>query len=149
MQRTATIASAAPVPAPPRRLTRVRAAHTLRGAARVIGQCFLLWAIFDAADRLVRAWRLPLPANLIGLLLLLLLLGTGIVRPADLHEVNALVSRHLSLLFVPLAVGLMTWPDLLAARGFVLALVLLGAVAVGIATAGIVGQFLMQRASSP
>lgn len=149
MQRTATITSAPPVPAPPCCLTRTRVAHALHGAVRVIGQCFLLWAIFDAADHLVRAWHLPLPANLVGLLLLLLLLGTRIVRPVDLREVSALVSRHLSLLFVPLAVGLMAWPDLLAARGLVLALVLVAAAAIGIATAGIVGQFLARRASSP
>jgi len=116
-----------------------------RTTARFAGQCFLLWAVYDAATRLVEAWRLPLPANLVGLLLLLLLLGTGIVQPSMLREVTTLVTRHLPFLFVPLAVGLMAWPQLLAAHGLVLLLALLGSAAVGLVAAGAVAQLLDRR----
>lgn len=150
MQQAATIPSAEislPPHAPAGSHTCTQPAIILRHAMRFVGQCFLLWAIFDAAGRLVTAWRVPLPANLVGLLLLLLLLGTGIIQPDTLREATVLVTRHLSFLFVPLAVGVMAWPDLIATSGVVLALVLLGAVVVGIATAGVIGQLLIRRAS--
>jgi holin-like protein len=103
--------------------------------------------LFDAGDRLARASGLPLPANLVGLLLLVLLLGTGVVRPADLHESAALVARHLAFVFIPFVVGLMAWGALLAAGGALLALSLLGSAVLGIAVAGLAAQRLPRRAT--
>lgn len=132
---------------PSHRLRHLPIAPVFRTTARFVGQYVLLWAVYDAATHLVAAWRLPLPANLVGLLLFLLLLGTGVVQPAMLREVTTLVTRHLPFLFVPLAVGLMAWPQLLAAHGLVLLLALLGSAAVGVVAAGTVAQFLDRRVS--
>jgi len=110
--------------------------------ARLAGQGLL----YAAGGHLVQASRLPLPANLVGLLLLLLLLGTGVVRPADLRETAHLVARHLAFFFIPFVVGLMAWAALVANGGVVIGLSLVGSAVVGVVTASLVAQGLMRRA---
>lgn len=122
-----------------------RAGRALGAGARLVGQCAILWLVYVAADRLVRVARLPVPANLVGVLLLLLLLATGIVRPAHLAGVAGLVGRHLAFFFIPLVVGLMAWGDLLAASGAVLAGSILGGALASLAAAGLAAQRLGRR----
>lgn len=105
-------------------------------AIRLMAQCALLWLVFEASGLLVRATGLPLPQNLVGLLLLLLLLTTGVVQPDQLAEVSALVGKHLSFFFIPLVVGLMAWTELFAAYGLILAISIVGSAVLGIAIAG-------------
>jgi holin-like protein len=107
---------------------------------RLAFQSALLYGVFWLASMLVQVLRLPLPANLIGLLLLLGLLWTGVIKPSHLDLASGLVSRHLSFFFVPLAVGLMAWGDLLARSGVVMGVALLASAAVGIGVAGAFAQ---------
>ena len=103
-------------------------------------QSALLYGVFWLGSWLVEALRLPLPANLVGLCLLLGLLWAGLVKPSHLDVVSGLVSKHLSFFFVPFAVGLMAWGDLLVSHGLVLGVALLASAALGIGLAGLVAQ---------
>ena len=62
------------------------------------------------------------------------------MKPSHLDVVSPLVSRHLSFFFVPLAVGLMAWGDLLARSGLVLGVALVASAALGIGVAGLSAQ---------
>ena len=57
-------------------------------AVRVAGQCVLLWLLYEAGSLIAQASRLPLPGNLLGLLLLLALLETGIVRATEIGRAH-------------------------------------------------------------
>ena len=107
---------------------------------RIAFQCTLLWLVFMVGTSLVERLALPLPGNLVGLLLLIGLLAIGAVRPEELEDVTALVSRHLVLLFIPLAIGLMNWRELLERSGPLLATSLIVSAATGLAAAGAVAQ---------
>src|SRR5688572_5329990 len=109
---------------------------------RMAGQFSLLVGLFYSGDALVHATQVPLPGNLVGMLLLLGLLRLGLVRPQHVEDVATLILQHLNLFFVPLAVGLMAWSGLLGASGAGLAICLAGSAAVCLAAAGLVGQRL-------
>jgi holin-like protein len=115
---------------------------------RLALQSALLYGVFWLASLLVQLLRLPLPANLVGLLLLLGLLSTGVIKPSHLDVVSGLVSRHLSFFFVPLAVGLMAWGDLLARSGLVLGVALVASAALGIGIAGVFAQTARRLAAA-
>ena len=112
---------------------------------RLTSQGLLLTAVYLVGNWLARILNLPLPGNVVGVLLLLGLLSSGVIRPAQIDELCAFVLKHLTFFFVPLAVGLMTQGGLFAAAGSVLVVCLIGAAAVGIATAGLVAQALAHR----
>ena len=65
----------------------------------------VLVAAFAAGEAIARATQLPLPGNVVGMLLLLALLGARIVPRAPLEPAADLLLRHLPVLFVPAAVG--------------------------------------------
>lgn len=115
---------------------------------RLVGQFLLLAALFYAGAALVRATGMPLPGNLVGMLLLLALLRLGVVRLEHIEEAAGLLLRHLNLFFIPLAVGLMAWGGLLGASGLGLGVSLAGSAAVCLAVAGLVGQRLARPAGA-
>jgi holin-like protein len=94
----------------------------------------LLLLCQSAGEVMVRLLHLPLPGPVIGLLLLWLLLGLPAVRMPVASAAEPLLS-HLSLLFVPVGVGVVVHADLIAHYGVrMLAAVLLStwlALAVG------------------
>lgn len=98
-----------------------------------------LIAIDQVAIVLTPHLPLPLPSNLVGMLLLTLLLLTGLVRESWLGQAAVLFQRHLAFFFVPIAVGLMAYGSLLRRHGLMLLLVILLSTAAGIAAAGWIG----------
>lgn len=96
------------------------------------------WLGYSAASAL----HLPLPGNLIGMLLLLALLSTGAV-PARWFKPGApLLTRHLAFFFVPITVGLMRFGGLFARSGAAILVTLVVSAAVGIFASGFTSQAL-------
>jgi len=120
----------------------------LRLGLRLAGQFLLLVALSYAGTALVQATGVPLPGNLVGMLLLLVLLRLGMVRLEHVEEAAGLLLTHLNLFFIPLAVGLMAWGGLLGASGLGLGVSLAGSAAVCLAVAGLAGQRLARTAGA-
>ena len=111
--------------------------NALRGLALLL--------LFQAAgEGLVRAFTLPFPGPVIGLVLLL-----PALRWAPLREpVGAcaeLLLAHLSLLFVPVGVGIITHLALAAQFGWQLLLVIVLSTWAGLAVTALVLQMLLRR----
>lgn len=95
----------------------------------------------SAGELLARALSLPLPGPVLGLGLLWALLALPRLGPALAQAVGAAAEGllgHLSLLFVPLGVGVVAHLGLLREHGWALAGVLVASTAVGIATTALV-----------
>jgi len=60
--------------------------------------------------------HIPLPENVLGMLLLLLALGTGVVKLAWVEEAADFLLRHMMLFFAPLIVGVLPLWDVLEAN---------------------------------
>jgi hypothetical protein len=69
--------------------------------AHVAGQAVLLSVIYLTCSEIVGVLRIPVPSNLLALLLLLVLLTTGLLRPAHVEELASFLLSHLSFFFVP------------------------------------------------
>jgi putative effector of murein hydrolase LrgA (UPF0299 family) len=85
------------------------------GMQALIGMAWLL-ALQSAGELLSRALALPFPGPVVGMVLLLLALNVGAVREPVGQCADFLLS-HLSLLFVPVGVGVMTHLSLLGQYG--------------------------------
>ncbi|HEX8908727.1 MAG TPA: CidA/LrgA family protein [Anaeromyxobacteraceae bacterium] len=98
-----------------------------------VGALLPFWAAGEGAGR---ALRLPVPGPVLGLFLLLAALRLGLVKPGWLEEGASWLIRHMLLFFVPAAVGVVAFPELLGGEGLrVLAVIALSTVAVMVATA--------------
>jgi len=78
----------------------------VRGMAVILG--FLI-----AGEAVSRLLPLPIPGNVVGMVLLASALGLGVVKLAWIEAVADFLAGHLAFFFVPAGVGLMAHFDLL------------------------------------
>jgi holin-like protein len=99
----------------------------------------------EAATRLA---HLGLPGPVLGLLIMLALLQFKLVRQ-PVGAAAELLLAHLSLLFVPVGVGVMTHLGLLAQYGLRIGVALVLSTLIGLAIAALVLRALLPRDASP
>ena len=92
---------------------------------------------------LARAFSLPLPGPVIGMLLLMPTLGWRPLRE-PVTEVARFLLAHLSLLFVPVGVGVITHLDVLRQHGFGLLAVIALSTWIGLAVSALTLRALMR-----
>jgi holin-like protein len=111
--------------------------QALRGLA-------LLLLLQAAGEALTHALGWPFPGPVLGLVLLLLALNLPAVR-APAGAAAELLLGHLSLLFVPVGVGVVTQLPLLARYGLRLGLVIVVSTWAGMAVTALVLRALLRR----
>jgi holin-like protein len=115
----------------------------MRSLIAVVLQVAGLLVINKAGYVAVSLLRLPLPGNVLGMLLLLALLGSGVVPLRWIESSASLLVRHLAFFFIPITVGLMGVTDLFVDNGVAIALTLIVSAGVGICAAGLSSQGLV------
>lgn len=76
-----------------------------------------LWVLNELGYILVGWLHLPVPGNMMGMLLLFILLATGIIRLEWIERASSFLIRHLAFFFIPVAVGLMEFGPLFLKNG--------------------------------
>ncbi len=105
-----------------------------------------LLALQSAGEALSRLLHLPFPGPVVGLMLMLLALRWPLVRDSVQGAAEFLLA-HLSLLFVPVGVGVMTHLDLLGQYGVRLLLVIVLSTWVALAVTALSLRALMRNES--
>lgn len=82
------------------------------------------------------AWNVP--GNVIGMVLLLTLLMTKVIRVEWIEDSAGFLTKHLAFFFIPIAVGLMSYSDLLKAEGIPLFVSLLISLFVGLVVTAVI-----------
>jgi holin-like protein len=120
----------------------------MRKAALIVAQISVLAVICKIGYLCTAGLRLSVPGNLLGMLLLLVLLAGGVVKLEWIEAGATLLLTHLAFFFVPIAVGLMNFGELLERHGIALLATLVAAAAAGIVLAGFVTQTLAKRSTT-
>ena len=113
--------------------------NLLRGLA-------LLLLLQAAGESLTHAFDLPLPGPVLGLVLLLAALRLELVRRVVVDAAEGLLA-HLSLLFVPVGVGVITHLDVVSAYGLRLLAVVVLSTWIGMAVTALVLARLLRGAA--
>jgi holin-like protein len=79
--------------------------HTIK----CLGQLALLWGLYLLSDSLVALTDLPVPGNVLGIVILFSLLCLGVIRIEQVEEVADFLLKHLMFFFIPIVAGLMEW----------------------------------------
>lgn len=105
----------------------------------------LLLLCQSAGEVLVRLTQAPLPGPVVGLLLLWALLNVDALRRPVQAAAEVLLT-HLSLLFVPVGVGVVVHLELIARHGVRMAVVVVLSTWVGLVVTALVLRALLPRA---
>lgn len=103
-----------------------------------------LLALQSVGELLARGFSLPFPGPVIGMLLLLLALRLPMVRE-PVQACATFLLTHLSLLFVPVGVGVMTHLGLLGQFGGRMLVVVVASTLIGMAVTVSVLQLLKEK----
>ncbi len=88
---------------------------------------------------------LALPGNVLGMLVLLILLVTGLLKLKHVERVTEVLLGHLSFLFVPSIVGVMTVAYLFKGNVIKIFIIVFVSLIVVMVTAGRTVQWMLQR----
>ncbi|KAB7706243.1 murein hydrolase regulator LrgA [Bacillus aerolatus] len=110
-----------------------------------LAQLLFLWLIYQLGLIIADFLHLPIPGNVLGMLILFILLSTKIIKIQWIETGASFLNKHLAFFFVPIAVGLMTYSHLLKESGLALAVVLFGSSMIGMAVTGGLAQFVSAK----
>ncbi|WP_253958177.1 CidA/LrgA family protein [Metabacillus halosaccharovorans] len=117
----------------------------MRNIVFFIFQLLILIAIYTGSNFIVRQTSLPVPGNVLGMILLFLCLTTGIVKLKYIEKAAEFLIKHLSLFFIPYAVGLMTYGKLIQTSGWELLLMIAGSTVIGLVVTSGITQYLSSK----
>jgi len=112
---------------------------------KFLRQFMIILAVAMAGEILSALIPLPIPASIYGIVLMLALLMTGVLRTKQVKEVSAFLIEIMPLMFVPATVGLMQSYRLLApSLGAYVVIIIVSTVAV-MAVSGLVTQRVIEK----
>lgn len=109
-----------------------------------IRQFSILLAMLTAGYFITLGLHLPLPANVIAMILLLTLLLLGRMKLESVEKTADFIVEHLAIFFIAPTVGFMEYFDLLQTSFFKIMVPMTAALLVGYAVAGWVTQGIIQ-----
>lgn len=68
---------------------------------KLIKQFAVIFTIYSISDIISKTLKLPIPGNVLGMILLFLLLLTGIIKENQIDEASDLLISNMALLFIP------------------------------------------------
>jgi holin-like protein len=108
-------------------------------------QILILIVIYQIGSRIGRFLQLQIPGNVIGILLLLVLLWTRVIKLEQIDFAATWLLKHLSFFFIPIAVGLMTLGPIFLHKGIIILFVLVTSAFIGLLSAGKATQSVIMK----
>lgn len=87
---------------------------------RIIAQILILYVFYYIGVFIVDLTGLPLPASIIGLVLLVGCLQFNIVKVEYIRDGAGFLIAFMTLFFIPPMLGIIDYPELLSIKGFIL-----------------------------
>lgn len=110
-----------------------------------LSQLFILWLINEIGYFLVSWLSLPLPGNVLGMIILFLLLLTGVIQLEWIQNATSFLLKHLVFFFIPITVGIMTLGPIFLKHGLPIIVILVISAAIGMISTGQLSQLLSRK----
>lgn len=110
-----------------------------------LGQLFILWLLNEIGFKIAGMLNIPIPGNVIGMMLLFICLMTGVIKLDWINEAASFLLKHLVFFFIPITVGIMTFGSIFVAYGVPLFIILFGSGILGFILTAWVTQLLGKR----
>lgn len=105
----------------------------------------MLWLIYQVGSVIVQFLHIPIPGNVLGMLILFMSLVTGVIKLEWIEEAASFLLKHLVFFFIPITVGMMTLGSTFLHHGLPLLIILIGSAILGGAITGRASQSLMNK----
>lgn len=110
---------------------------------KLLREMLIILAVYFVGEALSKFFHLPIPGNILGMLILLFLLCTKIVKVEMIDKVSTFLLDHLAFFFIPAGVGIVTAFNVLRGNTIKLLIVAVVSTFIIMAVSGIVVQFVI------
>ena len=115
---------------------------------KLFREAIIILGIYLIGELISKGFSLPLPGNILGMIILLILLCTKIIKVDDVENVSDFFLSHLAFFFIPAGVGLISsFPSLKSSLVPIL-LICIVTTAIVIVVTGLIVQFIINSKSS-
>ncbi|MEW8955447.1 CidA/LrgA family protein [Clostridium sp.] len=90
---------------------------------KLLRELLLILAIFFLGEVISKGLKLPVPGNIVGMVILLLFLCFQVIKLHHIENISNFLLDHLAFFFVPAGVGLITSLDILKGNWYKILLV--------------------------
>ncbi|MDQ0208176.1 CidA/LrgA family protein [Alkalicoccobacillus murimartini] len=114
----------------------------MKSVGRIILHLLIL-SVFYCIGMALQTWlSIPLPGSLVGMILLFICLSSQVVPVRFVDQGAEWILKHLSLMFIPIIAGIVTFPILFTSRGLSLILLTMFSTLLVIVLSGLISQYL-------
>ena len=112
---------------------------------KTVFQIGILYALYKAGEWITGAFDLLIPGSVIGMILLIILLFTKILKVEWIEEGAGFMVKHLPFFFIPAFIGLMVYYKIFLGKGFILLIIVLFSTVLVMVTSGMIGESFKRR----
>lgn len=112
---------------------------------KLFREALIICGIYLIGEEISNLLHLPIPGNILGMVILFILLCTKIVKVENIENVTNFLLDHLAFFFIPAGVGLMTSIGIIESTWIQLLIVCLSTTAIIIASTGLIVQFISKK----
>lgn len=114
---------------------------------KLIEQITIVFGIYFLGELLSKTFHLPIPGNVLGMVILLGCLYKGIIKVDKINNITNFLLDNLSFLFLPGGVALISILSILKENLLPIAFITLASTVIILVSTGAIVQFLIRRAS--
>lgn len=111
---------------------------------KIFREALLILGIYLIGEVISKGFSLPLPGNILGMLILLLLLMTKVIKVEKIESVSNFFLDHLAFFFIPAGVGLISSFDLIKANIIPILVLCIVTTAIVIVVTGTIVQLIIK-----
>lgn len=115
---------------------------------KLFREAIIILGIYLIGELISKSFSLPLPGNILGMIILLILLCTKVVKVENVENVSDFFLSHLAFFFIPAGVGLISSFPSLKSNLVPILLICIITTAIVIVVTGLIVQFIINLKSS-
>lgn len=115
---------------------------------KLFREAIIILGVYLIGELISKGFSLPLPGNILGMIILLILLCTKIIKVENVENVSNFFLSHLAFFFIPAGVGLISSFSSLKSSLVPILLICIVTTAIVIIVTGLIVQFIINLKSS-
>ena len=112
---------------------------------KLFREAIIILGIYLLGEFISEVLSLPVPGNILGMIILLFLLCTKIIKLEQIETIANFLLDHLAFFFIPAGVGLMTSVDIIKDSWLKLIVVCIATTIIIIASTGLIVQYITRK----
>lgn len=112
---------------------------------KILRQMGIIFGILFGSHILQKSLGLPIPSTVIGMIILLICLLSGVIKLEMIEEVSKFLLDHLIFFFIPAGVGIMTSVDMIGDKWLSILIVIVLSTIITMVVTGLTVQVLAKK----